>query len=263
MIKTVKEVFGNSVAHFCRIFPLLVFMTAISTTVARGQDRLEILAIHFPPFAFEVPKDGLKGFDVEVVEEVFKRMGTPAKVVFRPWSRAKRLVFIGGKFALLSCSQRKDQDAFLLYSAPISRGTLGYFYHRDYKGGLPVTTEGLRGHTVAVVRDYSQHRELQELGINYYPVNTDAVAVTIVAKKRVEFGYVPMEAATHAAREADIIDQVRYKIFNKKDFHFCISRKWPDAEKIMQQFNEELKKLKDDGTYAAIHGKYGSQHMGN
>ena len=231
--------------------------------LAEETKPLEILAVHYPPYEFETPENGLPGFDVEVVESVFERIGRPAKVVFRPWARAKKMVFEGGGFALLSCGQREDRDAFLYYSEPISHLTWGYFYHKSHKGPFPEYPEALRGHSITVVRDYNQHKELDELGIKNLPVNSDLIAVTMVAKQRVEFAYIPREAAAYEAAKAGLGDEVEYKIFKTRSLHLCFSRKWPGIEEIVQAFNAEFEELKADGTYAAIHAKYGNKPFGS
>ncbi len=241
---------------------ILIAHFLLSTpTQAEPGGVLEILAVNYPPYEFENPTDDMKGFDVEVTEEAFHRIGHPAKVLFRPWARAKKMVFEGGGFALLSCGQRKDRAQYLYYSDPISQVTWGYFYHQDYNGTLPETPQELRGHSVTVVRDYNQHKELDELGIENFPVNSDQTAVTMIANKRVNFAYIPQEAAAYQAKKLGLVDNVKYKVFNIKKLHVCFSRKWPDVKNLVTKFNQSLAELKADGTYASIHARYGIQSI--
>ena len=151
---------------------------------------------------------------------------------------------------------------FFIIQKPISYLTWGYFYHKSYKGPFPEYPEALRGHSLTVVRDYNQHKELDELGIKNLPVNSDLIAVTMVAKKRVEFAYIPKEAAAYEAAKAGIGDEVAYKTFKSRSLHLCFSRKWPNVEEILQGFNSEFEELKADGSYAAIHAKYGNKPLG-
>ncbi len=234
---------------------VLTAVTSLHVGVVKAAP-LEILAVNYPPYEFEVPQNGLKGFDVEVVEEVFRRMDRLTKVTFVPWARAKKMVFEGGGFALLSCGQRKDRDPFLFYSNPISQGTWGYFYRKNFSGALPEDVEGLRGRSIAVVRGYNQHKELDELGIKNYPVGSDKLSIAFLMKNRVEFSYIPMESAKYQARDMGVSDKIAYKSFNAKDFHLCFSRKWPNAEKLRDDFNIQLAEVKASGLYKQIHDKY-------
>ena len=245
-------------------FPLsLIFLIGTFNAKAADEEVLEILAVNWPPYEFEKPEDGLKGFDVEVVEEVFQRMGKPAKVVFRPWARAKKLVFEGRGFALLSCSYRKEREEFVHFTDPISQTTHGFFYHRQYGGELPDSVEAFRGHTVAVVRDYSQHSDLKKLNIEAHVVNSDRIAITVVAKERVEFAYIPKEVAALAAKQLGFTRDLAYKPFRTNSLHLCISRKWPKAEDFVLRFNKGLDEVQEDGTFAAIHSKYGADSLGS
>ncbi|MCP4232585.1 MAG: amino acid ABC transporter substrate-binding protein, partial [Aestuariibacter sp.] len=105
--------------------------------------------------------------------------------------------------------------------------------------------------------DYNQHKELDELEIENFPVNSDQIAVTMIANKRIEFAYVPQEAAAYQAKKLGLADNVKYKVFKSKKLHVCFSKKWPDIKSLVTKFNQSLADLKADGTYATIHARYG------
>ncbi|WP_419904241.1 substrate-binding periplasmic protein [Kiloniella sp.] len=187
---------------------LILFGCFISLT-ARGDEKpLKLLAVDFPPYEFETPVNGLKGFDVEVVEEVFRRIGKSIEVEFLPWSRAVKMVYAGKEKALLTCGHNTERDKNLYFSDPISVGTHGYFIRTDYPGPELKSLEELRGLNVAAVQGYSTQKALEELGIEHAIVRTDTIALNILLAKRIDFYYAAIEGNLFIANQMDITDEV-------------------------------------------------------
>ncbi len=60
-----------------KIFPVLYFCLLITvfSRTALAEEKIEILAVDFPPYEFEHPVDGLAGFDVDTLVTAFARRG--------------------------------------------------------------------------------------------------------------------------------------------------------------------------------------------
>ena len=55
----------------------------------------------------------------------------------------------------------------------------------------------------------------------------------------------------------DDLDYIDKSIGPAREFHAGFSKKWPNAEALRDQFDEQLKKLRSEGRIASIFKKYG------
>ena len=240
-----------------RIVALIAICFCVVFSKAWAEDPpLRILAVHYPPYEFENPVDGLKGFDVEVVEEAFMRIGKIAQVEFLPWSRAVEIVFAGQALGLLSCAKNVARDPYIYYSDPISFSSAGYFYRKDMPEPGYNSLEELRGKKVTAVLDYSTQKELEQLNIDHFSARSNKLALNLLVGKRVDFYYGSREANEFIAKQAGVFDQVKFHLLNKNDFHLCFGKKWPRVEDLVSKFNNALSQMKADGSYKEIHDKY-------
>jgi len=253
------SLYQNSVTQKNTMLSPLVMMVVVyicCVVNTSRADMLEILAVDYPPYEFEQPRDGLKGFDVDVVEEVLRRVGSASSIKFMPWARARQMVFDGKGFALLSCGKSKKREPYLVYSDAISQVTWGYFVRKNFDGAAVKNAEGFRNKKVTVVRDYRQHAELEDLGINIHIVRTDELAIKVLVGNHMDYLYLPKEAAAFHAKNMGVNEKITFIPFSKKDLFLCFSKQWPEVEGIRKTFNQGLKELRADGTYDAIHEKY-------
>jgi len=240
------------------LLPVIAFVLAclMSHSIWSDEEPLRILAIHYPPYEFNPPSHGLKGFDVEVVETIFQRMGSPVKVDFLPWVRSVEITYAGKAMALLTCSREKSRDAHILYSDAISAGTFGYFLRKNFQDPNFESIEALRGQKIAVVRGYTTQFVLESYNIDHTQVRTDEIALNILVGKRVDFYYSGKESNVYIANQLGLSDKIKFHPLKSKSFHLCFSKKWPKSKELLTRFNDGLAQLKADGSYKQIHDKY-------
>jgi len=235
---------------------IVIFACLMSPSVWADEQPLKILAVHFPPYEFESPVNGLKGFDVEVVETVFQRMGAPAKVEFLPWIRAVEIVYAGQAMALLSCGHTKGRDVHVFYSDVISTATHGYFQRKEDPDLNYHSLVELQGQKIAAVRGYTVQKKLEELDIEHIKSRNDKLALNILIGKRVDIYYGTKESNEFIANQMGIAKEIKFHPFNTKSYHMCFSKKWPGSKELLAKFNDGLAQLKADGDYKKIHDKY-------
>ncbi|MBI9092537.1 MAG: hypothetical protein JEZ12_25255 [Desulfobacterium sp.] len=84
-----------------------------------------------------------------------------------------------------------------------------------------------------------------------------------LALKRIDFFMTELGEGifykNHYAPEFDSIDYNPKPVGPVKNWYFVFSKKWPDAEKLVQVFNAQLEKMISEGRQKAIYGKYGVQ----
>nr|WP_246201877.1 transporter substrate-binding domain-containing protein [Sneathiella aquimaris] len=220
-------------------------------------EQLVLYAVNYPPYEIEEPeKDGLLGFDVDVVIESFARSGIDAVVSFMPWKRIM-LLGEGGEIAgAVSCAYQKKRERYFYFTDPISTSTHSYVYTDRYRGKPLKSVEDADGLKVVVVSGYSSEAELKRAGVNYETTNTDNHAISLLLERSYDLFYSTREFMEYQAKKGGYSDRIGFFDLRKLQYHLCLSRMWPESEKLVRQFNKGLAEIKADGTYDRIHEKY-------
>ncbi|MBL4741081.1 MAG: transporter substrate-binding domain-containing protein [Sneathiella sp.] len=236
---------------------MLVFFGPVS--LARPEQvNVTIHTVNFPPYEIESPgRDGLRGFDIEVAIEAFKRVGVSAKIEFLPWNRILSMARKGTTVAALSCAKTKDRDHFIYYSDPISKATHVYVALKDFKGMAPQKLLDAKGFKIVAVRGYTNEFHLKKEKIKYQYAMNDVAALNLLLNRDFDFFYSTGEFVKYVATELNIADQLQYfELQTSKAYHLCFSRFWPNVETLRDRFNRGLAEIRADGTFDAIHQKY-------
>ncbi|WP_020591279.1 substrate-binding periplasmic protein [Kiloniella laminariae] len=223
---------------------------------ATAADDITILAVHFPPFEFEKPEKGLKGFDVETVVEAFARKDIKAGISFMPWARALEKGRKGQAAGILSCAKNSTREQYFIHSDPISFATRGYTALE--KRGLSRISETKDGaaYTVGSIIGYASTTELKTAGIKPDLSPDLATALEKLRKGRIDLLFGEINATEYMAQK--IIPDVTLISYptSQKAYHLCLSRNWPGSDELLNHFNEGLAEVQSDGTDDQIHAKY-------
>ncbi len=219
-------------------------------------ESVVISATDYPPYEFANPEGGLRGFDVEVTEAAFERVGFSSEFKFFPWKRALEMTRQGNFTGILSCNYNDKRAQTFFFSTPISRSTDGYFVRKDHKGYEPSSFEGAKGIRVGAILGWVQGKLLTEGGANVVEYRSEELAFRDLLKGVVDYILLTREGSGFRAMQLGISNKIRFLKVREKSLYLCISKKWPNAEQITQKFNEGLAAIQADGTYDAIHSKY-------
>ncbi len=231
-------------------------ITMFSSQSANADGEIEILAVHFPPFEFEKPENGLKGFDVETVVEAFHRKGVVAKVVFTPWARAIEMGRKGKAAGILSCAKNAKREEYFATSEPISFATRGYSALESNEVGSITKIEDGADYDVGTVIGYASSKELTDVGIKHDLSPDINTTLQKLRAGRIDLFFSELNATKYMAKQ--IIPGVSLKHYptSQKAYHLCVSRNWPGSIELLTLFNEGLVEIQSDGTYDKIHAKY-------
>ncbi|WP_419904240.1 substrate-binding periplasmic protein [Kiloniella sp.] len=236
-----------------------VFLAFFLLFPLSGSLRAEIVvfsATDFPPYEFEKPEEGLRGFDLEVIEAAFARMKTSTSFEFLPWKRAveqtKRGLFAG----TLSCSHKVDREEFFIFSDPISYSSHAYFVRQDFKGFQPTNTVEAKGLKVGAVLGWAQAEIMVEAGADVMTYRSEELLFRDLLKGVIDYAYLSLEASNYRAKQLGHSNKFRTTQTKTKELFLCFSKNWPNVEDVVLKFNEGLAAIKADGTYDAIHAKY-------
>ena len=251
-----EMIYTPSLAFFMAFFVLFASMPFQAESLEK---TVRIAATNYPPYEFEQPEEGLRGFDVEVVEEAFRRAGMTAVVEFYPWARAVDMGKKGDIDALLSLTKLPEREEYLLFSEPISSYSLGCIVRANYEGPLLKTPEDLRGQHVGTMQNYVTAEMLQQLDIPHDLSPSDEIGLHKLADGRTDILFTSIENSLYLIKKMNLGGRFRWFVFEEKFFHLGFSRQHGEAEALARAFNSALQSVKEDGTYDAIHSKYRSE----
>jgi len=239
-----------------RVLVIAIAITTQAWADSVKQKTLHIVTENFPPFMIAKPVNGLHGFDYEVVKIVFERLGYDTNITFLPWKRALRDAEYGAVLGVFSCAYTSDRDKFLHIRSYLSTATNGFYKIADRKLPDPTSFEKVQGHTIASVAGYESFDALKRKGFSPLEAKDTRSAIMMLAARRFDYLYMTKEGADFEIKRQGLKDVFSFQPIVEKDFFFCFSKKYPNVEKIMIEFETELRKVRADGTYEAIHARY-------
>jgi len=234
----------------------LLMLAAHAPGLAHDRLSYNVVAEHYPPYEMETAENGLRGFDYDVMTEVFARMGYAVNVSFLPWKRAVNETRLGAVVGLLTCAYLPSREEFILYSDPISNFTSGFFVRADYTPGSIERLDDILGRRVASVSGYESLKVLQQLGAEPVEVPTSEQGLRMLKAERFDYFYAGEETTRYLIRQSGMAGDFTFLPLERKPFHFCFSRAHPDSARLLPEFNAALDSIRADGTYDQIHGRY-------
>ncbi len=247
----------NLIGHGLKVLALIFgFWCAAFNATAQNNGELYIVTEDYPPYKMLEPQDGLRGFDYEVASEIFKQMGYHPKVDFLPWGRVLMLAQKGKTVGILTCAHNKEREDFIIFSDPISDFTNGFFVRSNFQGPIPKSINGVRGYKVASITGYTSLQELHDAGLKPFEVTDTQSAIKTLLAHRFDYLLVAGETTAFTIKNMGHKGKFTFHPIEKKSFHFCFSKSYPNIEEIIVKFNETLAKIKSSGLYEEIHAKY-------
>jgi len=219
--------------------------------------------MNYPPYAYK--KDNkIEGFNVEILNEIFKRMNIIIEYKLVPWARAVKMIQQGDADAIFPFFKTKERKLFADYPNHFTSEPIAMFVLKDanikYSGNLKQVSDYMFGR----VRGYSSGKKFDD-AVERGIIKVDKATNTELNLKKffkkrfdimVDNKYVVMDQLKKQNRldkveqlNPLIIDSRAYLGFSKKQNH----------KEIIKEFNKTLKKIKRDGTYNKIITNYFSQ----
>ena len=217
---------------------------------------IPIVTENYPPYEMHEPVNGQRGFDYEVLQEAFTRMGYRAEIQFLPWRRALNYARRGDVAGILTCAYRADREEFLNFSDPISQFTSGFYTRVDHQGIKPMLLTDVLGQKTGSVGGYESLAELKDIGADPMAAPDTASGIRMLKAGRFDYLYLGRETTDFLIREMNMEKAFRFYPIKEAPFYMCFSRNYRGTEKLVPLFNQALAAMRKDGTYRAIHAQY-------
>jgi ABC-type amino acid transport substrate-binding protein len=209
--------------------------------------------VPYPPFEeFGQTKDEFKGFDVELMEAIGEKIGREPE--FTDTSFDTIFVQLAqGKFEAVASATTitEEREETVSFSEPYYQAEQAILVQT---GGTIDSVAGLKGATVGAQKGTTGAEFVEEKAeageLRTYPQGPDAV--NAVKAGVVEAVVMDIPVAENAAKSTTGIE-VSSPIPTEEEYGFAVGK---NDEALLEELNEGLAEIKEDGTYAEIYEKY-------
>ena len=204
-----------------------------------------------------------EGFDVELMQECFLRMGEDLTIMLLPWKRAVYMAmnsYVDGIFGALETQTRKEK---LFFSDPVRVEQISFFVRKNSKITFDGDLNKLRKHSFGVISAFSYGKNLDRFFGNELTtgrveqvIDTEMNIAKLI-KGRFDILVGDHFSTMHTLRSLGLQDAVRsleppvaenkiYAAFSKER----------NLDHLRDRFNTALQSIREDGTWDKISQKY-------
>ena len=216
------------------------------------------LEVGYKPFEY---RDNLVGYDIDVANEVAKRMGVEAKPMDTNWATVIQTLYDGG-FDLILGGMTATEKRFkrVNFSIPYMDASSGLLVMK--KAGI-ADRKALAGKTVSAGAGTPQINQLklsaEELGITYNgsikTYDKDAVAYEAMRAGRIDAYASTIVSLLEFSKTTDGFDVLPFASSKwKQEWTAMAFRK--EDETLRAAFNDQIRAMKADGTLTALQEKW-------
>ncbi len=234
---------------------LALIFFSIFTIFSSQAETLRLVTGEYAPYTAEKSFNG--GVSVQVVKAVFAELNQDIKIEFMPWKRAMNNLLssqAAGSFPWAI----NDERAKDLYYSKAMHSHLQYRYVQKTKLVKNFEPEGKKlcqpsGWDNLYFK--SQRKKLRDKILVEQPISLES-CMQMLAIGRVDFvvmnQYVADEVLHKLYPKDSPIIGVPLEKEIKTELYFVVPKKYPNAEKILADFNRGLTIIKNNGKYDAI-----------
>lgn len=241
----------------------ILVLVAFPGFVAAESLPAEVILVNAPYPPYVLPQDHPlgPGIDMEVAMTALENMGVRPLVQLVPFNRALVMLEYGQADLTTSLSFRAERDKYLLWSLPYRTDTSYIFFTRKDSAFQPERIEDLRDRKVGVVRGFVFPPAFaDDPAIEKVEAPHIASLMGMLLEERFDALIVNSIVGKHELMATGRMAEVKQAPFslrspNDKGTVMGFSKRRTSRE-FVTRFNEELRKMLDNGIIGRIEGKY-------
>ena len=244
------------------------FIIAVRIAAETAEEKTPILLVtgEWAPYASE-KMEGF-GFYTAIVTAVFNEMQHEPAYKFYPWKRCELLVQKGDAFAAFPYRYTKERAASYLYSEALANSSPDKLWYdtRKHPNMRIETLEDLRAYKVAGIAGYWFLEYFQQENIPYHYVDTEELAFRKLAAGSVDLIPLDILVAKDLLHRLFPDEIERFGMLDMPEYqeiplHLLVSKTYPNAEVLLQQFNAAFRTIVENGVYTRILQQYGVEEL--
>lgn len=240
---------------------LLTVLLLLSGSGYSFADNFNFVTLAYPPLEYENKEGKAKGVAVEIVETIMAGLGHEVTISVLPWTRAVKMVRTGKADAIFTAYKNPTREEFLDYCKEVLIPQAIFFYA---KKGSQFQFDGkwtsLKDKRIGVVStiSYGQLFEKQKHLFQIDRVHKREYNFEKLMKGRIDLAPESLYVADYTLEQMGLTDEIiripgkvesvaSYTAFSKKR----------NLTQLRDDFDTQLKKMKESGEYFEIVKKYG------
>lgn len=228
-----------------KILIFAVAITLIPSTLAA--EPVTLANDEWPPFILEGERQGTAE---KLVCEAMQRSGHPCVVQVADWEVVLEKARSGAIDGIAAAWRSPDREGYLMFSEPYLTNRIVPVVKNDFDAYIKSAAD-LEGLRVALVTDYAYGDEIStgSKGFEAIQSRNSGEALQMVRQGKADVALVDELVARNNLESADFSDLTALRtVLAFRSLHFAVSRKHPDAEKIMEDFHRAYRSMLSDGT---------------
>ncbi len=219
----------------------------LPATMATETTELTYLTEEYPPFNFE-ENGKLKGIAVELLNEVWAKMGIPAqKIQLLPWARAYKMVQMESNTVLFSTTRSIEREDLFKWVGPIKSNPIGFIARKDSKIKIN-SIDDAKKYTLGTVREDYCETVLKSKGFDITKLDRTAKLTTNIKKlknKRIDIVVNSVEGTFLDMKQNgfNTDDYESVGILSDVALYYAFHKDTPDE--IIVKFQNALNSLED------------------
>jgi polar amino acid transport system substrate-binding protein len=239
---------------FSRLLTALL-LTCLSA-FAHGE-KLRIVTEPWAPYVY-VESGQAKGIDYDVTVEVFKRLGVEVDWQFLPWKRCLAMIDQGLADGILDIFYTEQRANQLLYpNEPLSDVEFVLFYANTRPH--PVNSlQDLRGLTVGTSPGYSYAPAFSDSPFfTREPAPTHEANFGKLQRGRIDLLITDRRVGRYLSKYLGLDQQIsELPLVVSRQSQYLAVRRDAGMDNLIQRFNAELNRFKQEPAYAALNARY-------
>ncbi len=240
-----------------KILLLLLYIVGALQLFAE-EDKLKIITEEWPPYNYK-ENGKLKGFSVEVIQVILKKLNLKNKIIIMPGARAQKLLDEEDNIMNFSLFRTKERENKYKWIGPISHEAI-YFYKK--KGSLldiKSVKDAKKVNAITTLHKGLIYSTLKNIGFTNIDasINTN-LSLKKVLKNRVDLGVsLPLLGLRYQLKKENLpLDAVVLTSVKLLDFPLYIACSKNISTEIITKWQHVLDEIKKSEEYEKIYNKY-------
>lgn len=241
-----------------RMTAFMALMSCLVIAHAEGPRNLLVTASPWSPYVSVDLHD--KGLVTSIVMTALRRANYNPTLVLREWPKDLEGTRAGEYDIIASIWFTEERARDLLFSSPIIENTVKYVVRadNDIRDTSPASLKGMR---VGVVEDYAYRQgAYRDLPAELIKAETVEENMKRLLDGEIDIAVADERVALYVLnkRFPGSLKQIRFTpgSLSTRNLRAAVSRKRPDAQQIISEFDTALQHMKNDGTYMSTLNLY-------
>jgi len=246
----------KSIVQFRNLIALCILLLAILAGSVQARD-ISMLTVEWAPhYGSELPEQGLT---TAIVKAAFKAEGHNSAVDFIPWARALKEVEVGNSDVVMGAYHNNEREQAYIFSDPIYFLQLGLIARPGLGVSEYKTLRDLTPYSIGISRGFANSEEFDAASyLDKHVATFPNLNIRKLFRGRIDMAVMNFDLFRYEARkEGFCISNVEFMEppLETHGLFLMASRQVADGEKIIQDFNRGLDKIRKNGEFDRIVGR--------